>query len=206
MTSTDPLRIALVVGSTRPGRRAGLVAEWVQSFADARPDTGQAATFTVLDLADFDLPLLDEPEPAAIGSYRNAHTRRWAAAVAQFDGFVFVTPEYNHSFPAALKNAIDYLYAEWNDKAAAFVSYGLTGGTRAVEQLRLVLAEVQVACVRSQVAMTLSADFVIEDIRTPGTCAPGDHHGPIADRMLGELLAWAGALRSLRQPERVDAR
>lgn len=132
------------------------------------------------------------------GSYANEHTQRWAATVDRFDGFVFVTPEYNHSFPAVLKNAVDYLYAEWNDKAAAFVSYGVAGGTRAVEQLRLVLAEVKVASVRSQVGLTLSTDFTAADAHGPGACAPGRHQHDAADRMLDELIAWAGALKRLR--------
>lgn len=138
--------------------------------------------------------------PAAIGDYRNAHTRRWADLIASFDGFIFVTPEYNHAIPAALKNAIDYLFAEWHDKAAAFVSYGLNGGVRAVEQLRMTLAEVKVACVRSQVALGLFTDFTITDMAEPGTFTPGEHHLSTLERMLGELTDWSGALARLRQP------
>src|SRR6185437_7751665 len=136
------VRIGIIVGSTRPNRRAALVAEWVnahaQSYAEQAPEP---VSFEVVDLEDFDLPLLDEPVPAAVGEYHRPHTQRWAQTIGSFDGFVFVTPEYNHSLPAALKNAIDYLFAEWNDKAAGFVSYGLQGGVRAAEQLRLTLAE-----------------------------------------------------------------
>lgn len=118
-------RIWIVVGSTRPGRRGEGVALWVRDIAARRSD----ATFELVDIADFGLPLLDEPAPAAMGPpYRHEHTRRWAATIASFDGFVFVTPEYNHSTCAALKNAIDFLYVEWTDKAAAFVSYGVSGG------------------------------------------------------------------------------
>ncbi|HVX45609.1 MAG TPA: NAD(P)H-dependent oxidoreductase [Mycobacteriales bacterium] len=189
-------RIAIVTGSTRPGRRGDQVTRWVESAARARGE----AEFAVLDLADFHLPLLDEPQPAAIGEYRNPHTGTWADAVAGFDGFVFVTPEYNHSMPAALKNAIDYLFAEWNDKAAGFVSYGLTGGTRAVEHLRLTLAEVKVACVRSQVSLSLFSDFRIADMSEPGEFRPGEHHEPLLERLFDEVIAWAEALRSLREP------
>lgn len=190
------IRIAIVVGSTRPGRRADQIARWV--LAEARRTEPPDVEYELVDLAEADLPLLDEPVPAAIGAYRHEHTRRWAHTIAGYDGFVFVTPEYNHAMPAALKNAVDYLFAEWNDKAAAFVSYGFNGGVRAVEQLRLTLAEVKVACVRSQVALSLVADFAIEDMAEPGTFAPAEHHGPILERMVGELTAWAGALRSLR--------
>jgi len=189
------IRIAIVVGSTRPGRRADQVARWVREAGAAR---GPEVEYALVDLAEVGLPLLDEPVPAAIGDYRNPHTRRWAEIVASFDGFVFVTPEYNHAMPAALKNAIDYLFAEWNDKAAGFVSYGLAGGVRAVEQLRLTLAEVKVACVRSQVALSLFTDFAIPDMSVPGTFTPAPHHGPILDRLLDEVTAWAGALLGLR--------
>jgi NAD(P)H-dependent FMN reductase len=191
-------RIAIIVGSTRPRRRAGLVAGWVAEAAGRLQPGGGDTIFEVVDLAGFALPLLDEPAPAAIGEYANAHTREWARTIAGYDGFVFVTPEYNHSVPAALKNAIDYLFAEWNDKAAGFVSYGLHGGTRAVEHLRLALAEVKIACVRTQVALSLFADFDITDMTQPGTLAPGPHQEPTVARMLGEVVAWAQALAPLR--------
>lgn len=150
------IRIAIVTGSTRPGRKAATVAQWVLDHAAER---GDANTFEVVDIAEFHLPLLDEPRPAAMGPpYRHSHTQRWAEVIASFDAFVFVTPEYNHSIPGALKNAIDFLYVEWIDKVAGFVSYGLNGGTRAVEHLRQVMAEVHVADVRSQVALSLFSD------------------------------------------------
>jgi len=191
------LRIAIVTGSTRPGRRGNQVTRWVKALADARPEP--SVTYDVIDIADFDLPLLDEPQPAAIGAYAHPHTLRWAETVGRYDGFVFVTPEYNHSIPAALKNAIDYLFAEWNDKAAGFVGYGLHGGQRAVEHLRLTLAEVKVAGVRSQVELSLFTDFAIEDMTRPGTFTPAPHHAGIVDRMLDDLTAWSGALQSLRE-------
>ncbi|MER5422578.1 NADPH-dependent FMN reductase [Streptosporangium roseum] len=144
------IRIAVIVGSTRPGRRGEAVARWVAEVAGRHAAvTAGEATVEVVDLAEYGLPLLDEPVPAAFGQYRNAHTVRWAATIDSFDGFVFVTPEYNHSVPAALKNAIDFLYAEWNDKAAGFVGYGIQGGIRAVEHLRLTLAEVKIAGVQT---------------------------------------------------------
>jgi NAD(P)H-dependent FMN reductase len=190
------VRIGIVVGSTRPGRRGDQVARWVHQVA--RDRGGSDVEYVVVDLRDHALPLLDEPQPAAIGEYQNAHTRRWSATIAELDGFVFVTPEYNHSMPAALKNAIDFLFAEWNDKAAGFVSYGLNGGTRAVEHLRLVLAEAKVACVRTQVALSLSSDFKIPDMRDPGRFTPSERQPALLERMLGEVGAWAGALQPLR--------
>jgi len=195
-------KIAIIIGSTRPRRRAESVAAWVHEVATRHVGAVDgAASFEVVDLADYQLPLLDEPLPAAIGDYGNEHTRRWAATIDSFDGFVFVTPEYNHSAPAALKNAIDFLFAEWNDKAAGFVSYGLQGGIRAAEHLRLALAEVKTANVRSQVALSLFTDFEITDMTQPGVCAPAEHHEQILTRMLDELVAWAGALKPLRTPD-----
>jgi NAD(P)H-dependent FMN reductase len=197
MTTPGTLHIAVVVGSTRPGRRADQVVAWLMDVAGRRGSP--AVDYRIVDLNDVPLPLLDEEQPPMAGSYANEHTRRWAATVDRFDGFVFVTPEYNHSFPAVLKNAIDYLYAEWNDKAAAFVSYGVAGGTRAVEQLRLVLAEVKVASVRSQVGLPLATDFTAAGTTGRGACTPGQHQRAAADRMLDELIAWSGALKQLRE-------
>ena len=192
-----PLRLAVVTGSTRPGRRSAMVAEWVLEQARAHL-TDAPVQIELVDLAEVGLPLLDEPVPAAIGHYRHEHSRRWAELIGRYDGFVFVTPEYNHSMPAALKNAIDYLFAEWNDKAAGFVSFGIDGGTRAVEHLRLALAEVKVACVRSQVSLGLFTDFEISDVTQPGRFAPATRRQSTLARMLDEVVAWATALRCLR--------
>lgn len=186
---TDPiLTIAIIVGSTRPGRSADVVARWVHEVANDRDD----ATFEILDLADFGLPMLDEPMPPMSGEVTQDHTRAWAAAIGAFDGFVFVTPEYNHSTSGALKNAIDFLYAEWNDKACGFVSYGVDGGLRAVEHLRLIGAELKLADVRSQVGLSRFTDIIdgaVEvDARTRERLIT----------MLGEVIAWSGALRPLR--------
>src|SRR5437763_147837 len=157
------LRIAIVTGSTRPGRNNASVAKWVYELAKERTD----ATFDLVDIADYNLPLLDEPMPASFGQYAHDHTKRWAEKISAFDAYVFLTPEYNHSTSGALKNAIDYLYHEWNNKAAGFVSYGGAGGVRAVEHLRLVMAEVMVATVRAQVMLSLFTDFAHFSTFTP---------------------------------------
>jgi NAD(P)H-dependent FMN reductase len=128
-----------------------------------------------------------------MGQYANQHTKDWAAKVASFDGFVFVTPEYNHSTSGALKNAIDFLYGEWNNKAAGFVSYGSVGGARAVEHLRLVMGELQVADVRTQVALSLYTDF-----ENFSKLVPGPQHEAQADVMLNQVVAWSKALAPLR--------
>jgi NAD(P)H-dependent FMN reductase len=184
-----PLRIAIVVGSTRPGRKALDVAQWVHGLASQRTD----ATFEVVDLLEFHLPLLDEAAPPSTGKYQHEHTRVWAAAVASFDGFVFVTPEYNHATSGALKNAIDFLYREWNHKAAGFVGYGGTGGVRAVENLRLIMGEILVADVRTQVALSLRTDWENYKVFKP---AAG--HEPALRSMLDQVVAWSRALKPLR--------
>lgn len=187
--------IAIIVGSTRPGRRSRAVAEWVAAQASqAHPSSG----FAMVDVADFALPVLDEETPAIFGRYSQAHTTRWAEAIARYDGFVFVTPEYNHSIPGALKNALDFVYAEWNNKAAGFVSYGLNGGTRAVEHLRLILAELQVATVRAQVALSLHDDFASSTSGEP-TCTPGSQQEALLGTLLDQVVAWSRALQTVRE-------
>ena len=183
------VRIAIVVGSTRPGRRSRQVADWV--LERARLHSG--AEFEILDLADFELPLLDEPLPPSLGRYRHEHTKEWARAVDQFDGFVFVTGEYNHSLPGALKNALDYVYAEWNNKAAGFVSYGSSGGIRAVENLRLIAGELQIADVRAQLALPFATEFRDFTTFVPSQAAE-DQLVPVLD----QVIAWAEALKPLR--------
>jgi NAD(P)H-dependent FMN reductase len=115
--------------------------------------------FELIDLLDYSLPQLDEPLAPNLGQYQNPHTQDWAATFGRFDGFVFVTPEYNHSTSGVLKNAMDYPYAEWNNEAMGVVSYGAIGGTRAAEHLRLVDGEMQMADVRTNVALSLITDF-----------------------------------------------
>lgn len=182
------LKIAVVLGSTRPGRNGKAVADWVVAQAQ-----GRDARYDLLDLADYPLPHLDEPLPPSLGQYRHDHTKQWAARVAAYDGFVFVTPEYNHSTSGVLKNAIDFLNAEWNNKAAALVGYGSVGGARAVEHLRGVLSEVQVAHVRQALAFSFFTDF-----ENFSEFAPAGIHIRNAEVMFGQLEAWAGALRPLR--------
>jgi NAD(P)H-dependent FMN reductase len=183
------LSIGIILGSTRPGRNGEAVARWVHQLARRRTD----ATFELVDIADFGLPLLDEPVPPSLGRYSKDHTKAWARVIDGFDGFVIVTPEYNHSTSGALKNAIDYLYGEWNNKAAAFVGYGSAGGARAVEHLRLIMAELQVATVRAQVMLSLATDF-----ENYSTFKPAPQHEGSLAAMLDQLVAWSTALRTLR--------
>ena len=149
------LKIAIILGSTRPNRIGEGVARWAYEIAARRTD----AHYDLIDLKDQNLPLLDEPAPPSLGNYSQPHTKAWAAKIMQYDGFVFVTAEYNHGIPGALKNAIDYLYKEWNNKAAGIVSYGSAYGARAAEALRLVMGELMIADVRQQVLLSLFTDF-----------------------------------------------
>jgi NAD(P)H-dependent FMN reductase len=183
------LTIAIITGSTRPGRHARAVADWVLSQATGRP----GVRYDIVDLADHPLPLYDEAVPPSYAQYQNEHTKAWAATIAPYDGFIFVSPEYNHSTSAALKNALDYIYAEWQNKAAAFAAYGSLSGARAVEHLRLICAELQMATVRQQLGFSLFTDFENFTAFTPATL-----HNDSAAAMFAQLESWAGALKTLR--------
>ncbi|MFC6022281.1 NADPH-dependent FMN reductase [Plantactinospora solaniradicis] len=182
-------RIGIILGSTRPGRNGEQVARWVHEVASQRDD----ADYELIDLLDYKLPHLDEAMPPSMGQYSQPHTLEWAAKIASFDGFVIVTPEYNHSTSGALKNAIDFLYGEWNNKAVGFVSYGSVGGARAVEHLRLIAGELQMADVRSQVALSLYTDF-----ENFSVFKPNDFHREALTTTLDQTVAWSKALAPLR--------
>ena len=184
------LKIAIILGSTRPGRNGAAVAEWVLGRAGSR----EGADYELIDLKDFPLPHLDEAVPPSMGQYAGEHTKRWAETIAEYDGFVFVTPEYNHSTSGVLKNAIDYLYQEWNNKAAAFVSYGSLSGARAVEHLRAIASELQIAHVRQQLSFSLFTDF-----ENFSTFNPGPQYEAAADTMFDQLEQWSAAMRSVRE-------
>ncbi|MEV4760869.1 NAD(P)H-dependent oxidoreductase [Micromonospora sp. NPDC049559] len=189
------LRLAVILGSVRPGRKAEAVGRWVHRRARRR----DGIAVELVDVAAHQLPVLDEPLPAAYGRYERPHTKAWSETIASFDGYVFVTPEYNRSIPGPLKNAIDYLYGEWHDKAAGFVSYGIdAAGTRAVEHLRVVMSELRIADVRAQVALSLSADFDGDTFR------PLPHRDRELDVLLDQLTTWSRALRTVRRGQDVQ--
>jgi NAD(P)H-dependent FMN reductase len=188
-TSMPEPKIAVILGSTRPGRNGKAVADWVVVKAASRT----AAQYELIDLADHPLPHIDEAAPPSIGQYAGEHTKAWAATIGAFDGFVFVTPEYNHSTSGVLKNAIDYLYGEWNNKAAAFVSYGSLGGARAIEHLRGIASELQIAHVRQQLSFSLFTDF-----ENFSTFAPGPQHADAAVVLFDQLESWTRAMNTIR--------
>jgi NAD(P)H-dependent FMN reductase len=186
------IKLGIILGSTRPGRNGEQVAKWVYDVASRRDD----AEFELVDLLDYPLPHLDEPLPPSFGNYQNEHTKQWASKIASFDGFVIVTPEYNHGTSGVLKNAMDYLYAEWNIKAVGFVSYGAVGGARAAEHLRLVAGELQMADVRQQVALSLLTEF-----ENFSVFQPAEYNVAALNTMLDQLVAWTTALAPLRHSQ-----
>src|SRR6202047_2335159 len=184
------IKIAIILGSTRPNRNGEAVAKWVCEVAKTRSD----AESELVDIKDFNLPLLDEPMPPSMGQSSKPHTKAWAAKIGSFDAYVFVTPEYNHGTSGALKNAIDFLFAEWNNKAAGFVSYGGAGGARAVEDLRLILAGGQMGTLRDPDLLTRFTDFENFSVFKPGPTKEQS-----VNAMLDQVIAWGGALRTLRK-------
>ncbi len=190
MATSGPPAIAILIGSTRPGRRGRAVGEWAAEILGARED----ATYEILDLADFALPLLDEPtQPGAANrAYERASTRAWSQRVDEFEGFIWVTPEYNHGVPGAMKNAVDLLYPEWAHKTVGFVGYGYDGGVRSVEQWRMILAAVHAHPVRSQVSLSLVHDW------KDGEFTPIDRRAGELGRVADQVVALTLATRSLR--------
>lgn len=182
-------RIGIIIGSTRPNRIGPKVAQWAYDEATKRTD----AEFELIDVADFELPLLDEPEPASSQNYTKEHTRKWSETIARCDGFIFVAAEYNHSIPAALKNALDFLWVEWNNKACGFVSYGAIGGSRSVEHLRTIAAQMMMADVRSQVMFTFGHEFDDDGILQPTEVSYRSLESTIT-----QVIAWTEALAPLR--------
>lgn len=183
----DPIPVAIIVASTRPGRFADTVANWFTAEAE----TAAGLEPEVIDLADHPLPL-------ALPSGTTTETERLSERLARADAFVVITPEYNHSFPAPLKQAIDVTHDEWRAKPVGFVSYGgLSGGLRAIEQLRQVFAEMHAATIRDTVSFHgTSASF-------DAAGQPTDPEGPklAAKQLLGQLRWWAEALREARRRE-----
>ncbi|OMC82014.1 NADPH-dependent oxidoreductase [Viridibacillus sp. FSL H8-0123] len=178
------LKIGIVLGSTREGRVSPQVGEWVKGLADQRGD----ADYEIIDIADFKLPFLGDPNGDTQG------ISGWSEKINGCDGFVFIVQEYNHSITGALKNALDLLRAEWNNKAAGIVSYGSVGGARAAEHLRGILGELLVADVRVHPALSLFTDFENGSVFKPA----GVQAASVND-MLDQVIAWSGALKPLRK-------
>lgn len=184
--TNETLKIAIVQGSVREGRNGDAVAKWTYDFAQKRND----AQYEIVDLADYNLPLLGSKYAQ---SDAEKQIKSWSEKMASFDGYIFITPEYNHAIGGALKNALDYLNPELNNKAAGFVGYGSLGGTRAHENLRLILGELQVADVRTAVTFSLMTDF-----QNMSEFKPADYHADNANTMFDQVLSWSRALKTIR--------
>jgi len=178
--------IKVILGSTRPERFGVQPAEWIMSLTKEHPE----ATYEFIDLADWKLPFMDEPAPPSTitnGEYAHEHTRRWAKVIGEADGYVFVTGEYNYNMPAALKNAIDFLAAEWYFKPAAFVGYGVGGGIRAIGALRTTLSQLRMYGLRDEV------NFVNywAQLDQNGKLQPTDAQNADGHKLLKNIAFWA---------------
>ncbi len=181
--------IGIIIGSTRPRRLGAAVAAWVYDAAASRDD----ASFELIDLQEFALPHFDQVIPPAMGGTQTESAQAWANAVGSCDGYVFVTPEYNQWLPAALKNAMDFVFAEWANKAAGIVSYGAAGGLGAAGQLRQMCGLLGIADIPAQVMLTLAADFEnMTEFRPRPTSTAA------LNRLLDQVVAWTSALDPLR--------
>lgn len=184
------LKIGVIVATTRPERVGPKVANWFMSQVEDIKEL----RFELIDLADVNLPMFDESIPPMHGNYQGEHTKQWAKRIAGFDGFVIVTGEYNYGYPASIKNAIDYLYAEWGYKPVAFVSYGVNGGVRAVEQLKHVASMLKMMPLFPHVAVTSPWAAFNED----GSIKTEFVEGQGAQGIAEELLKVGTALKTIR--------
>lgn len=188
------MNLIVIVGSTRPGRAGLPISEW---FVD-QAERHDGVTVTVADLAELKLPLFDEPNHPRLRQYLNRHTKQWSALVDAADAVVIVTPEYNHSYPAPLKNALDYLHQEWAYKPVGFVSYGgVSAGTRAVTALKPVVTALRMVPVVENVNIPFHPQFIND-----GVVEANETMAQAADAMVDELVRIEGALRPLRESER----
>jgi NAD(P)H-dependent FMN reductase len=192
-------RIGIIIATTRTGRFGDKPAAWIRAIAARRSDLA----FEIVDLRDYPLPLFDEPRSPAYGQSERPEVKRWQAKLAELDGFLFVTAEYNRSIPAALKNALDYAYAEWNRKPAAFVGYGPIGAARAIEHLRTIAVELQMAPTRTGVHITMEPYLAV--LKGEKALADFEHLNQGAAATLDELAWWTTALKAARDAEPREA-
>ena len=189
------LKIGIVLGSTRKGRNGEAVAEWIYHFAKNRED---GVSYEWVDLVDYDLPFYGSEISIERQHVADSAIHAWTQKMASFDGYIFVTPEYNHATSGVLKNALDYLNREVNNKACGFVGYGGLGGARAIENLRLIVGELQMADVRTAVTFSLMTDF-----ENMSVFRPADYHEKNANQMIDQVVAWSEALCAVREKRQV---
>ena len=184
-------KIQIILGSTREGRNGEKVCKWITDIAKKNKET----EYEVVDLKEWNLPMFNDPKPPIYGEYSYDYTKKWSKKISEADGYIIVTPEYNHGYPGVLKNALDLLYKEWNNKPVAFVSYGgYVGGSRAVEQLRLVAVELQMTPIREEV----NIPFVWQAFDEKGEII-NEHLNEKAEGMLKQLDIFTENMKSLRK-------
>ena len=183
------LNIAIIPGTSRPQALNPQIVSWVEQQLASNDDVRAE----VVDFGSFDLPLLDEVVPAGAKMYANDHTKAWGAKLEEFDAFIFVTPEYNHSISGSLKNALDFVATEFNHKVAGIVNYGADKGVRAAEHLRHILANYKLAVVRDQASFSIFTDVA------DGTFAPTEVSAAPFASMVDDIVAWGEALKSVRE-------
>jgi NAD(P)H-dependent FMN reductase len=184
------VKLQVILGSTRAGRAGEAVADWVYEIANQRDDL----EVELVDIAEYKLPLLDEPMPPMMRQYTKEHTQKWSEKIDDADGYIFVAAEYNHSVAGGFKNAIDYLNHEWRNKSVGFVSYGSNGGSRAVEHLRGIAGELHLADVREQLLLYLGQDF-----ENFSKFQPAKKHELQLNKVLDQVTDWAEAMQSVRK-------
>jgi NAD(P)H-dependent FMN reductase len=185
--------LQIIIASTRPGRVGPSVAAWIQERAIAHG----GFSVELIDLAEVNLPMMDEPNHPRLRQYVHQHTKDWSATIDRADAFIFVVPEYNYGFNAPIKNAIDYLHFEWQHKALGFASYGGVGaGTRAVQMLKQVVTALKMVPVFDAVNIPFVQQFLDSDRRL----VPNEIMESAVIAMLDELLRWTASLQALRQP------
>jgi len=184
------LKIGVIIGSNRPGRNAIKVAEWFKE----QTDKYESMDFDFVDLAELDLPFMNEPDYPSAENYQFDYTKSWSKQVKSWDGVIIITPEYNRGIPAVLKNAIDYLYNEWNKKPLGLVSYGSALGYRSSADLHIIAVELQMAAIREQVAIN-----IWQHLNEKGEFVGDEHIEKKAVTMLDQLKWWAEALRTARE-------
>ena len=190
------LRIAIIVGSTRDTRFADKPAQWIYEKAKARDDM----EVELVDIRDYDLPFFNEPASNAWMPTSDPNAVRWQKKIGEFDGYVFVTSEYNRSIPASLKNALDQAYVEWNHKAAGIVAYGSVGGANAAGHLRDIAIELQMAVARSTAFIAGAAFMTVHPMGQNKEMSEIEEAvGPSADNMLNDLVWWAKAAKAARE-------
>jgi NAD(P)H-dependent FMN reductase len=185
--------LQIIIGSTRPGRVGPSIADWIYQRALAHG----GFNVELIDLAEVQLPMFNEPKHPRFGEYEHQHSKDWSATISRADAFIFVIPEYNYGFTAPVKNAIDYLHREWRGKAVGFVSYGgVAAGTRAVQMLKPVLTTLKMVPITESVSIPFVQQFLDQD----GKLQPNDIMEQAATAMLDELVTWTAALESIREP------